>query len=291
MRRSSLQAAAGRGLGTLPRGARRRRAGRPLGGLPHGSGVEPAGPGRSPVNDMTMPHLDDRAGAVRAGAGEPAGADRRSSGTRRSSRRRRRLVGFALGARRRLRARRSCSSQSRILQRGVHAVHRRVSQTIPILAIAPMVVIWVNPKLPGAPGLGRGRGDRRVPDLLPGRDQHAARPAVGRPARARADALLRGGPLGRALEAARPDVAAVPLLGAPDRGDRERRRRDHRRAAVRRSRTASAARSSTSTSTTRSSRRSSGRRTSSPPLLGIVFFLAVVLVEKLVVRRAPEHVA
>ena len=40
-----------------------------------------------------------------------------------------------------------------------------------------------------------------------------------------------------------------------------------------------------------SSRRTSGRRTSSRPLLGIAFFLVVVGAEKLVVRRAPEHVA
>ena len=44
-------------------------------------------------------------------------------------------------------------------------------------------------------------------------------------------------------------------------------------------------------STTASSRRSCGRRTSSRPLLGIAFFLVVVGAEKLVVRRAPEHVA
>ncbi len=40
-------------------------------------------------------------------------------------------------------------AQSRIVQRGVMP-YIVASQTIPILAIAPMVVIWVNPKLPGS---------------------------------------------------------------------------------------------------------------------------------------------
>jgi NitT/TauT family transport system permease protein len=38
-------------------------------------------------------------------------------------------------------------SQSRLLQRGI-LPYVVASQTIPILAIAPMVVVWVNPKLP-----------------------------------------------------------------------------------------------------------------------------------------------
>src|SRR4051794_18047823 len=49
------------------------------------------------------------------------------------------LVGFALGV---------VLAQWRILQRGF-LPYIVGSQTIPILAIAPMVVIWVNPKLPG----------------------------------------------------------------------------------------------------------------------------------------------
>ena len=75
-------------------------------------------------------------------------------------------------------------------------------------------------------------GDRRLPDLLPGRDQHAAWPALRRPPGARAHALLRGERLDRALEAAVP--ASLPYLfsALQDRRDRERRRRDHRRAPV-----------------------------------------------------------
>jgi NitT/TauT family transport system permease protein len=50
------------------------------------------------------------------------------------------LVGFALGV---------ILAHARILQRGF-LPYIVASQTIPILAIAPMVVIWVNPKLPGS---------------------------------------------------------------------------------------------------------------------------------------------
>jgi NitT/TauT family transport system permease protein len=50
------------------------------------------------------------------------------------------VVGFTLGI---------ALAQSRIVQRGVMP-YIVASQTIPILAIAPMVVIWVNPKLPGS---------------------------------------------------------------------------------------------------------------------------------------------
>jgi len=49
------------------------------------------------------------------------------------------IFGFALGV---------VLAQWRILQRGF-LPYIVGSQTIPILAIAPMVVIWVNPKLPG----------------------------------------------------------------------------------------------------------------------------------------------
>ena len=49
------------------------------------------------------------------------------------------LIGFALGA---------VLVHSRLLQRGF-LPYIVGSQTVPILAIAPMVVVWVNPKLPG----------------------------------------------------------------------------------------------------------------------------------------------
>jgi NitT/TauT family transport system permease protein len=50
------------------------------------------------------------------------------------------VVGFSLGV---------LLVHSRFLQRGLMP-YVVGSQTIPILAIAPMVVVWINPKLPGA---------------------------------------------------------------------------------------------------------------------------------------------
>ncbi len=99
-----------------------------------------------PVNERTMPHVHDMVGQLF----EPS----RRNGpllidvlldaaafTAREA-----AVGFALGA--------SVGfliavalSQSRLLQRGF-LPYIVASQTVPILAIAPMVVVWVNPKLP-----------------------------------------------------------------------------------------------------------------------------------------------
>ena len=99
-----------------------------------------------PVNERTMPHVYDMVGqlfepsrrngpllidvlldaalftAKEAAAGFLLGA----------------LVGFAIAV---------MLSESRLLQRGF-LPYLVASQTIPILAIAPMVVIWVSPKLP-----------------------------------------------------------------------------------------------------------------------------------------------
>src|SRR4051812_18005738 len=82
------------------------------------------------------------------------------------------------------------------------------------------------------PGLGRRRRDRRVPDVLPGDDQHDSRLALGGSARARADALVRGRQLAHSLETPLPRRAAVHLRGAQGVRDGECRRRDHRRAPV-----------------------------------------------------------
>ncbi len=99
-----------------------------------------------PVNERTMPHVHDMVGQLF----EPS----RRNGpllidvlldaaafTAKEA-----AVGFVLGA--------SVGfliavalSQSRLLQRGF-LPYIVASQTVPILAIAPMVVIWVNPKLP-----------------------------------------------------------------------------------------------------------------------------------------------
>jgi NitT/TauT family transport system permease protein len=100
-----------------------------------------------PVNDITLPHLHQIVGALfepsrangpllisvlakaalftakEAAAGFALGA----------------LIGFTIGV---------VLVHSRLLQRGF-LPYIVASQTVPILAIAPMVVIWVNPKLPG----------------------------------------------------------------------------------------------------------------------------------------------
>ena len=101
-----------------------------------------------PVNERTMPHVYDMVGqlfepsrrngpllinvlldaaaftAKEAAAGFLLGA----------------TVGFAIAV---------VLSESKLLQRGF-LPYVVASQTIPILAIAPMVVVWVNPKLPGS---------------------------------------------------------------------------------------------------------------------------------------------
>jgi NitT/TauT family transport system permease protein len=100
-----------------------------------------------PVDDITMPHMHQIVGALfeparmngpllisvlfhsslftakEAVAGFVLGA----------------TIGFAIGV---------VLVHSRLLQRGF-LPYIVASQTVPILAIAPMVVIWVNPKLPG----------------------------------------------------------------------------------------------------------------------------------------------
>jgi NitT/TauT family transport system permease protein len=100
-----------------------------------------------PVDDVTMPHLHRIVGALfepsrvngpllisvlaksclftakEAAAGFALGA----------------AIGFGIGV---------VLVHSRLLQRGF-LPYIVASQTVPILAIAPMVVIWVNPKLPG----------------------------------------------------------------------------------------------------------------------------------------------
>ena len=88
-----------------------------------------------------------------------------------------------------------------------------------------------------------------------------------------------------------PGRAPVHLLGAQDRGHRERRRRDHRRAAVVDPERPRRRDPQLQPVLRRSSRTSLWATNLIAALLGILFFLAVVLAEQLVVRRAPEHLA
>src|ERR671923_753088 len=100
------------------------------------------------VNDTTMPHLSDIFAAL-WGSASPGGVGPRlitvlvkgalftakeaAAGFAIGA-----LVGFALGA---------VLSQFRLLQRGL-LPWIVASQTVPILVVAPMVVVWANPRLP-----------------------------------------------------------------------------------------------------------------------------------------------
>ena len=90
-------------------------------------------------------------------------------------------VGFALAI---------VLAHSRLLRRGF-LPYIVASQTIPILAIAPMVVVWLAAG-PSPPGSAVAVIAAYL-TFFPVDDQHAARAPVGRPARARADALVRAG--------------------------------------------------------------------------------------------------
>ena len=130
------------------------------------------------------------------------------------------VVGFAIGA---------VLHHSRLLRRGF-LPYVVASQTIPILAIAPMVVIWGGSV--GLPVWARVGIISAFLTFFPvtintikGLDS----------ADPRALELMRtyaASPWTRALEGQVPRLAAVHLRGVEDRGDRERRRRDHRRASL-----------------------------------------------------------
>ena len=291
MRRSSLEAAAGRGTAVRPARARARRALGPLGGLAldrHALRPDVAVPGQRRRRCRTC---TDRAGAVPAGAGERPVADRRSSGTRRSSPRRRRVVGFALGGVVGFAIARRCS-RSRACSSAASSPTSSPRQTIPLLAIAPMVVDRARHEGRSLRTGSRSRCSPRTSPSSRSRSTPCAASQSADPRARRADALLRRRPLGDPLEAARA---------------RPRCRTSSRRSGSRR-RSRSSARSSPSPPPSHPGRARRRDRQLQPVLLdraagalgdehhrgarsGSSFFLAVVLVEKLVVRRAPEHVA
>ena len=183
-----------------------------------------------PVNERTMPHVHDMFGqlfepsrrngpllinvlldaaaftAKEAAAGFVLGA----------------TVGFAIAV---------LLLESRLLQRGF-LPYIVASQTIPILAIAPMVVVWINPKLPETlEGWGAVSVIAAYLTFFPVtintlRGLQSADP--------RALELMRSYAASRwkILEAADPRLVPVPVHGAEDRGSGLRRRCDHRRAAV-----------------------------------------------------------
>ncbi len=90
------------------------------------------------------------------------------------------------------------------------------SQTIPIIAIAPLIVVGLKAGWFGVAIVVD------LPHVLPGHDRGVARPARRGPARVRADALLCGVPRLDPAQAAPAGVAAVPVHGVPDRRHRPR---------------------------------------------------------------------
>ena len=131
------------------------------------------------VDDTNMPHVHEILHALRpAAAAGRAAAERTTSGTAALFTGKEALVGFALGARDRLCARRSCSRTRGPAARPA-AVHRRLADGADPRDRADG---RARPRDERRAAVGRRRGDRRVPDLLPRRDQHAARPALARSA-------------------------------------------------------------------------------------------------------------
>jgi len=242
-----------------------------------------------PVNERTMPHVYDMVGQLF----EPS----RRNGpllidvlldaalfTAREA-----AVGFALGA--------SVGfllavalSESRLLQRGF-LPYIVASQTVPILAIAPMVVVWVNPRLPeslagwGAVALisayltffpvaintlrGLQSADPRAVELL--RSYAASRWAILRKLRVPASFPF----LFSALKISAPAAVVGAIIGELP--------------------------SSIQDGLAGAILNFNQYYSSSPPSLwatnivaaglGIAFFAVVALAERLLVRRAPENVA
>ncbi len=143
-------------------------------------GGAPAGRGRSRVDDLTMPHLHDDPAAARSSR-RPQGTDllARTSSDAALFTAKEAAVGFAIGAVVGF-VLGVVLAQFDVLRRGVMP-YVVASQTIPILAIAPMVVVGLGSvSINGWPPADWVRvvGDRRLPDVLPGHGQHAPRPAA-----------------------------------------------------------------------------------------------------------------
>ena len=226
-------ATVGHGQGPTRRAARRRaraeerepavprahRPVRPVGGLQVVRRARRDHARPFPVNERTMPHVHDIVGqlfepsrrngpllidvlldavlftAKEAAAGFLIGA----------------MFGFAIAV---------VLSESRLLQRGFMPVHRRVADDADPGDRADGGHLGEPEAARVARRLGRRGRDLRLPDVLPGHDQHAARAPVSRPARGRVDALVCRRPLADPLEAPRSRVVAVPLHRTEDRGAR-----------------------------------------------------------------------
>ena len=127
------------------------------------------------------------------------------------------FLGFVIGGARRLRARRAARALGVAAARPA-AVHRRVADRADPRGRAD------GGRRPGDEGrdpVGLGLRDRRLPDLLPRRDEHTARTALAQAARPRADALLRRRP----ARACSGSCACPPRCRSSSRRSRSRRPR------------------------------------------------------------------
>ena len=127
------------------------------------------------------------------------------------------LLGFVLGA---------VFAHSRLMERGL-LPYVVASQTVPILAIAPMVVIWL-----GASQLSVAVIAAYL-TFFPGHDQYYARLAIPGAGASRIDALVRGNALDDHVEAALSGRLALYFYRLESVGNGECGRRNHWRVTVR----------------------------------------------------------
>ena len=113
-------------------------------------------------------------------------------------------------------------SSSQLLERAL-VPHVIASQTIPLIAIAPIVVIWGRKNMDFLPWewprLDVGIAHRHLSHLLPGRHQRPSRAALSIVGVPRAHGLLRSQSAPDALAATASGVAALPVLRFQDRRD------------------------------------------------------------------------
>ena len=174
-------------------------------------------------------------------------------------------------------------ASSRLLERGLLPFVVG-SQTVPILAIAPMVVVGLGQL--GAPDWLAKAVVAAYLTFFPGDDRHAARPALG-PARcARPDALLRRRRRGQTFWKLRlPAALPLPVHLAQDRGHRQRDRRDRGRAAGRLAQRHRRRDHQGGAVLQLAARRCCMPRCMAAAAIGLCFYGAVALAEKLIVRE------
>ena len=223
----------------------------------------PAGRSRATSTCRTSGTSSARSRAGRSGNGQPLGLDPRRRGAVHAPRGARRVR-----PRGGLRARASAIVfvHSRLARAGARAATSSRSQTIPIVALAPIIVVGAAGRL-----VSGSRSSRRYLTFFPVTDRRDPRPARRRPAGVRADALVRGGAADRSCWKLRlPASLPVPVRGA-SRSRRPRRSSGRSSASCPSGipRGARRARSCNCNAVLHArARRTCGRRSSSRPVLG-----------------------